>query len=224
MMLLKTNLIYIQYFFYAKIEKKRTFESSQSFKASVIMNFHPAGILCNIIKFVLYQKIGNMKNRIISFSFKEYENAEELKPADRELLFAARDIMPNAYAPYSKFMVGAAIRLASNKIIRGVNVENAAFPSGICAERSALSNSVSNFPGDIPIAIAVAAMTSGEITEDPVPPCGNCRQVLAEEETKNGNKIRVIISGKNRIYIIDSVSRLLPIQFRLGKTEVILPE
>ncbi len=163
-----------------------------------------------------------MIKRDISFSFKEYENAEELEDNDRELLFAARAITVNAYAPYSKFKVGAAIRLASNKIVSGVNVENAAFPSGICAERSALSNSVSNFPGDIPVAIAIAASATDDFTEEPIPPCGNCRQMLVEEELRNGNKIRIILSGKKRIFIIDGVSSLLPMQFRLENLS--LPE
>ena len=95
----------------------------------------------------------------ISFSYKEYENSEELNPDDRELIHAAREAALNAYAPYSKFRVGAAVRLESGIIVCGANVENAAFPSGICAERSALSNSVSNYQNDKPVAIAIAAMT-----------------------------------------------------------------
>ena len=81
----------------------------------------------------------------ISFSYTEYENTEELIPMTENLLIAAREAAVNAYAPYSKFRVGAAVRLESGIIVCGANVENAAFPSGICAERSALSNSVSNY-------------------------------------------------------------------------------
>ena len=82
----------------------------------------------------------------ISFSYTEYEKTDELDSDDRELIIAAREAALNAYAPYSKFSVGAAVRLESGVIIRGANIENAAFPSGICAERSALSNSISNHP------------------------------------------------------------------------------
>ena len=136
----------------------------------------------------------------ISFSYKEFENPEELNPDDRELVFAAREAALNAYAPYSKFRVGAAVRLESGIIVRGTNVENAAFPSGICAERSALSNSVSNHHNDKPVAMAIAAMTEDGLTDEPVPPCGNCRQVIAEEESRTGNQIRIILSGKNKTY------------------------
>ena len=108
------------------------------------------------------------------------------------------DSADNAYAPYSKFSVGAAIRLGSGTIVCGANVENAAFPSGICAERSALANSISNHPDDKPSAIAIAAKTSDGFTDDPVPPCGNCRQVIAEEELRTGQHIRIILSGKTK--------------------------
>ncbi|HUX55409.1 MAG TPA: cytidine deaminase [Bacteroidales bacterium] len=159
----------------------------------------------------------------ISFSYKEFENTEELDPNDRELVFAAREAALNAYAPYSKFRVGAAIRLESGLIVRGSNVENAAFPSGICAERSALANSVSNHHNDKPIAMAIAAMTEDGLTDNPVPPCGNCRQVIAEEELRTGKQIRIILSGKNKILIIESISSLLPLQFNKQNLKVSLP-
>ncbi|MDO9579593.1 MAG: cytidine deaminase [Bacteroidales bacterium] len=159
----------------------------------------------------------------ISFSYKEFENTEELDPNDRELVFAAREAALNAYAPYSKFRVGAAIRLESGLIVRGSNVENAAFPSGICAESSALANSVSNHHNDKPIAMAIAAMTEDGLTDDPVPPCGNCRQVIAEEELRTGKQIRIILSGKNKILIIESISSLLPLQFNKQNLKVSLP-
>jgi cytidine deaminase len=163
------------------------------------------------------------KTRNISFSFKEFENIEELNDSDRELILAARDSAEKAYAPYSKFRVGAAIRLESGRIVKGANVENAAFPSGICAERSALANSVSNYSEDKPVAIAIASMTSEGITENIPSPCGNCRQVIAEEESRIGDKIRIILSGKNKTVIIDSISDLLPLQFTKENLKAILP-
>lgn len=149
----------------------------------------------------------------ISFTFNEFDKPDDLNSEDRELVFAARDAALNAYAPYSRFMVGAAVRLESGVIVTGANVENAAFPSGICAERSALSNSVSNHHDDKPVAIAIAAMTEDGLTDEPVPPCGNCRQVISEEELRNGKQIRLILSGKKKIQVIESCSHLLPLQF-----------
>lgn len=154
-----------------------------------------------------------MKSRNISFTYLEYDDPGQLNDADRNLVAAARAAALNAYAPYSGFSVGAAIMLESGAIVKGTNVENAAFPSGICAERSALSNCISNYPGDKPVAVAIAALTDKGLTDDPVSPCGNCRQVLSEEELKNGSWIRVILSGKNRIQLIERCYDLLPLQF-----------
>ncbi len=164
-----------------------------------------------------------VKTNNISFSYQEFDNSSELGTDDLELVKAAKEAALNAYAPYSKFRVGAALRLESGKIVRGANVENAAFPSGICAERSALSNSVSNHNSDKPVALAVAAMNEEGFTDEPVPPCGNCRQVIAEEESRTGKQIRIILAGKTKVYIIESVSSLLPLQFNNKNLKVILP-
>jgi cytidine deaminase len=152
-------------------------------------------------------------NRNISFSYKEFADVNELDPVERELVLAAADTAKNAYAPYSGFRVGAAVRLDNGKIICGCNIENAAFPSGICAERTAISSAVSNHPENKIIMMAIAALTDQGFSEDPVSPCGNCRQVIAEEEFRNRNMIKIILSGKNRILTINSVSDLLPLQF-----------
>ena len=159
----------------------------------------------------------------ISFSYKEFENSEELKPDDRELVLAAAESALNAYAPYSKFRVGAAIRLESGIIVRGANVENVAFPSGTCAESSAFSNSVSNHHNDNPVAIAITAMTEDGLTDEPVPPCGNCRQVIAEEESRTGKPIRIILAGRSKTMVIESISSLLPLQFNKKNLQVNLP-
>jgi cytidine deaminase len=150
----------------------------------------------------------------ISFSYCEYENPEELDTEDQELIIAAKEAAKLAYAPYSKFMVGAAIRLESGRIVHGSNVENAAFPSGICAERTAIAGAVSNYPDDKPVAMAIAAMSHEGVTAESVSPCGNCRQVIAEEEVRTGNQIRIILSGRNKIQVLESISPLLPLQFR----------
>jgi cytidine deaminase len=149
----------------------------------------------------------------ISVSYREYDTIMELDTDDQRLVEEAHKIAGNAYAPYSGFMVGAAVLLKSGMIITGSNVENAAFPSGICAERNAVSNYVSNFPDDQPVALAIAALTNGNLTDEFVSPCGNCRQVLAEEEARTGNKIRLILSGRNKTVVLDSIESLLPLQF-----------
>jgi cytidine deaminase len=154
-----------------------------------------------------------MKTKNISFSYREYDGSGQLPGEDGDLVSSAREAALNAYAPYSGFNVGAAVRLESGTIVKGANMENAAFPSGICAERSALSNCISNYPGDRPVAIAIAALTDKGLTDDPVSPCGNCRQVLAEEELKSGSNIKVILSGRNLIQVVESCSHLLPLQF-----------
>lgn len=161
-----------------------------------------------------------MTTKNFSTSWTEYDSVEELSPGDRELVIAARKAALNAYAPYSKFRVGAAVKLESGIIVPGANIENAAFPSGICAERSALAGSASNHPGDKPVAIAVAAFTEDGLTKDPVPPCGNCRQVLAEEEYRNKKNIRVILSGEAKIQIIEKGADLLPLQFNRNNLKI----
>jgi cytidine deaminase len=164
-----------------------------------------------------------MEKKDISISWTEFSSVDELNVNDKELVIAAREAAYNAYAPYSKFRVGAAVRLESGVIIKGANVENAAFPSGICAERSALSHSASNYPTVKPLTIAVAALSGDSFTKEPVPPCGNCRQVIAEEEFRNKKAIRLILCGESRIQIIEKAGDLLPLQFNMNNLKVTLP-
>jgi cytidine deaminase len=164
-----------------------------------------------------------IRTKKISFSYTEYEKTEELDYDCLELVHAAREAAQDAYAPYSKFKVGAAVRLESGIIIRGANVENAAFPSGICAERNALSNSASNHSDDKPVSIAIASLTEDGITADPPSPCGNCRQVISEEEFRTGTKIKLILSGLNRTIIVEGINNLLPLQFDRNSLKINLP-
>jgi cytidine deaminase len=161
-----------------------------------------------------------IKKKSFSFTYIEYDNAEELESQDLELLKSARKVSENAYAPYSGFKVGAAVRLKSGVIITGTNVENAAFPSGICAERSALSNAASNHPGDFPVALAIAASSDKIFTRNPVAPCGNCRQVIAEAEYRSKNPVRIILAGTDKILIIAKIDDLLPLQFSRDDLQV----
>jgi cytidine deaminase len=159
-----------------------------------------------------------VQKREISFTYLEVSSPEELGSEDRELLGTALKAAENAYAPYSGFRVGAALRLSSGIIVTGANVENAAFPSGICAERNVISNAVANHPGDKPVSIAITALTREGQTSEPVAPCGNCRQAILEEETRNGSGIRLILGGRKKILIIEKGGDLVPLQF--SKTDL----
>ena len=110
-------------------------------------------------------------------------------------------------------MVGAAILLDDGTVIRGANVENAAFPSGSCAEKTALSYTVANHQDKRSVAIAIAALSGGKLTRDPVPPCGNCRQMLIEEEQRLGKPVRVILAGESSVIVLENCQSLMPLSF-----------
>jgi cytidine deaminase len=154
-----------------------------------------------------------MKKREVSISYLEYNNRDELPVAEKQLVEEAVAAASGAYAPYSHFMVGAAILLDDGTVIRGANVENAAFPSGSCAEKTALSYMVANHGDRKALAIAIAALADGKMTEEPVPPCGNCRQMLIEEEQRSGSHIQVILAGKSAVYVLETSQALMPLSF-----------
>lgn len=153
------------------------------------------------------------RKKTITISYTEYNTTDELDNIEKLLIEKAKEAALNAYAPYSMFRVGAAISLENGTIIKGTNVENAAFPSGICAERSAIAALVSGYPYENPVAIAIAALTEDGLTEEPVSPCGNCRQVIAEEEARRGKLIKIILAGRKKTIIVESIKNLLPLQF-----------
>ena len=128
---------------------------------------------------MIYNHI-SMTEKEIRIVYTEYSSLEELGPEDRELAEAAVDAMGGAYAPYSHFHVGAAVRLSDGRIVRGANQENAAFPSGLCAERTAMFAASAQFPGKDMLSIAIAGGPLGRLGPNPAAPCGACRQVLAE--------------------------------------------
>lgn len=139
---------------------------------------------------------------------------EELSAADKHLVNLAREATRRSYAPYSHFHVGAAILLDNGEIIEGSNQENVAYPSGTCAERSACFYASSRYP-DVPFrAIAIAARgADGEFTANPTAPCGACRQALLEYEQLAGAPVRVLLAGRDSIYILPSIVSLLPLAF-----------
>ena len=154
-----------------------------------------------------------MKKRETIISYMEYQGIGELPVTERKLVEEAVSAASGAYAPYSDFMVGAAILLADGTVVRGANVENAAFPSGSCAEKTALSFTVANYRNNSSVAIAIAALTGGKLTPEPVPPCGNCRQMLIEEEQRLGTPIKVILAGQSGIIVLDNCQSLMPLSF-----------
>lgn len=154
-----------------------------------------------------------MKKREVSISYLEYGNIRDLPAEEASLVREAVEAASGAYAPYSHFMVGAALLLDDGSVIRGANVENAAFPSGSCAEKTALSYMVANHGCRKVVAIAIAAMQEGRLTEEPVPPCGNCRQMLIEEEQRSGSHIKVILAGSSAVYVLESSQSLMPLSF-----------
>ena len=156
-----------------------------------------------------------MKKNKFSFEFEEYSSIDELTKADVELMKRAVEAADNAYAPYSHFRVGAALRLDSGKIITGNNQENVAYPSGLCAERVAFFHASSNYPDAGIEAVAITAKAENFEISEPVTPCGSCRQVMSETENRQKKKIRVLLMGEyGKIFAIDSVEDLLPLMFK----------
>ncbi len=154
-----------------------------------------------------------MKRLVQNFSY-DICSIEELTPAQQKLIAKAKAACETSYAPYSKFSVGAAILLESGEIVCGSNQENAAYPSGTCAERTAMFYANSQHKGDRPVTIAIAAKnTEGLYTASAISPCGSCRQVLIESQHRYGKPISALLYGENGIVCLESVSQLLPFQF-----------
>ena len=157
-----------------------------------------------------------MKKVEIVTTVLEYDSINELSQEEQNLINESREAVKNAYAPYSKFQVGSAVLLENGKIITGTNQENAAYPSGLCAERVAVFYANSMYP-DVPVkAVAVSAFTNNEFTEKPVPPCGSCRQVISETETRFKKPIKIFLAGKTKIMVIENAKALLPLNFDDG--------
>ena len=138
---------------------------------------------------------------------------DELSNEDQQLVKAAIAATANSYARYSNFNVGAALRLSDGSIVIGANQENAAFPSGLCAERSAIFAAQSQQPEHAITALAIAAKNVNGLMPDPVSPCGACRQVILEMEDRYKRPVRILLYGTRGIYCIDSVKDLMPLSF-----------
>ena len=143
-----------------------------------------------------------------------YDTVDELDPLDAELMRKAHEATLGSYAPYSKFHVGAAARLANGEIVTGNNIENAAYPSGLCAERVALFGAMAKFPG-VPVeALALTAQSATKAVDEPVAPCGACRQVMVEVEQMSKRPLRVLCQGETGpIMAFDGIESLMPFVF-----------
>ncbi|MEY4964332.1 MAG: hypothetical protein RLZZ323_1651 [Bacteroidota bacterium] len=155
-----------------------------------------------------------MNKITITTDFDVFESIQELPTDIQNLMQQAMTIRKSAYAPYSQFKVGAALLLENGEIIVGSNQENAAYPSGLCAERVAIYQAGSLYPQIKIIAIAISAASDNNTTSTPIPPCGSCRQSIAEYEMKQDTPIEIYFMGEiGSIYKSDSLKNLLPLLF-----------
>ena len=144
---------------------------------------------------------------------------EELTDSDKRLIEAAIEATKRSYAPYSHFHVGAAAMLDDGTIVTGSNQENAAYPSGLCAERTALFHAGSEYPDKAVTTLAIAVSNCDGLTEQPVTPCGACRQVMLEAEQRYHRPIRMLMYGTAYIYETRGTKDLLPLSFGIESME-----
>lgn len=153
-----------------------------------------------------------MKTITITSNIIECDKSE-LSPEDLELVKSSEGFLTHAYAPYSKFSVSAALRLDNGTIINGTNQENAASPSGTCAERTAIFYCNSMYPENKIVTMAISAFYNGDLIPNPIPPCGACRQVILETEKRYKTPIKIILISKTKCLIINGIETLLPLNF-----------
>ena len=155
-----------------------------------------------------------MKEIQIETKLSVFESFEELSQSEKEFMNQAVEIRKKAYAPYSKFQVGAAVVLDNGVVLQGSNQENAAYPSGLCAERVVIFYAGANYPTNKIVKLFISATPSNRDSENPIPPCGSCRQSIAEYEIKQDLPIEIYFMGaKGEVYKSDSLKNLLPFMF-----------
>lgn len=140
---------------------------------------------------------------------------DELTATQKQLISLAKEATKNAYAPYSKFKVGAAVLLDNGEIVTGSNQENAAYPSGLCAERVALFSAHHQYPEAKVMALAIAATSQGKELEEHITPCNACVQVMSESMKRAGQPFELLLSGKNSVLHIPNALDLIPFRFDL---------
>ncbi len=157
-----------------------------------------------------------MENKTIEIQYTHYRSIDELSSEYQQLIHETRKAGLHAHAPYSRFHVGAAVLLSDHSIITANNQENISYPEGLCAERIALFYASSQHPDKKILAIAIAGNSEIEITTHPIAPCGGCRQVMAEYETKQKETIKVFMTAASgEIIVVDGIDNLLPFQFTM---------
>lgn len=155
-----------------------------------------------------------MKKQKITFELTLFDGIEDLSSSDSGLLQQAITARGNAYAPYSNFMVGAAVELANGEVVIGSNQENASYPSGLCAERVAVFQAGAKFPGVVIKTVAITATSRHFSTERPAAPCGNCRQAILEYELKQKSPIALLLMGEQGPVVkCNSIADILPLAF-----------
>lgn len=155
-----------------------------------------------------------MKEIQVATKLSVYDSIDELSMIEKEYMLQAVEIRKNAYAPYSKFQVGAAVVLDNGVVLQGSNQENAAYPSGLCAERVVIFYAGANYPNNKIEKLFISATPSDRESDTPIPPCGACRQSIAEYEIKQDLSIEIYFMGaKGQIYKSDSLKNLLPFMF-----------
>jgi len=154
-----------------------------------------------------------MDTKTLTIEYREYDSIDELTRGEKELLQCAIDALKGSYAPYSNFNVGAAVKLQNGIIVKGSNQENAAYPSGLCAERTAMFSAAARYPNEGFKAIALIAAQNGKLQPAPSYPCGACRQVMAEYEKRYGKPLKIIIGSAGKIQVFESVSAIMPFIF-----------
>jgi len=166
------------------------------------------------MKFGFFFPLYRMKKLEIKTTFEVFNTIDDLSSEVKALMQQAIEIRKSAYAPYSKFRVGAAILLDNGKIVLGSNQENAAYPSGLCAERVAIFQAGAIYPDAKIIKLAISAASDNNPTLSPIPPCGGCRQSIAEYEFKQNTPIEIFFMGESgEVYKSDSINNLLPLTF-----------
>jgi len=165
-----------------------------------------------------YRTLTTIMSKKIKFDvfLEEYDSASQLPAESLALINQARDYCNKAYAPYSNFLVGSVVLLENGQMVSGSNQENAAYPSGLCAERVALFSAAARYPGMIIRKLAVSALKQGQIIHQTVTPCGGCRQVISEYQTRQNQPIEIIMEGHGgKVQVARSIDMLLPFKFSI---------
>ena len=177
----------------------------------IIFNDPASGGICCLRK---KNYLIDMKENKIEISYKVFDDINELTKEDAWLLNEARDVTKQAYAPYSNFYVGAAAKLVNGEIVAGTNQENASYPVGLCAERVLLASASTLYPGVAIDTMAISYQSGNGNSNQPIAPCGMCRQSLQEYEIRVKKPIRLILGGlEGKIFVFEKASQLLPLGF-----------